>query len=127
MLSILLALAPLAMASNSSLGALADGTACHDHYGTVLDFGAANMTHSNLGGQGPDFAFPPTIRFTNVGLSNDGRPLALEISNLTAAQDTYDPRAEGTMRRSEGRFGRLGLRAPAATAATAAAATISRQ
>merc|ERR1740138_1672010 len=69
------------------------------------------MTWSNLGNQGPDFGQPASIHFSNVGLSHDGLPLSLEITNLTSA-DAYDPRADGTMHKSEGRFGRIGLRAP---------------
>jgi hypothetical protein len=57
--------------------------------GTVfLDFDKAALKHSNLGGKGPQFDKPHTIRYTGLATLLDGTIVDLEIS----AESEYEPK-----------------------------------
>ena len=69
--ALLLALA--GAARGIEIGRLADGEPCATEIDSVIvSFAHASVVHSNIGGLGPDFAAPQTMRLSNVAIS-DGR------------------------------------------------------
>ena len=48
-----------------------------------LNFTAAVIRYSNLGGLGPDFAQPPKLVFSEAGFCSNGCPIDLEVSNAS--------------------------------------------
>ena len=78
---------------------------------TTVSFEHATLSHSNLGGLGPDYSAPPTILFAGVGQTPEGR-LDIEVSNLTAYDhaSTWRPHVENVLVTSfNGTFGQVGL------------------
>ena len=61
---------------------------------TVLDFSAASVAYSNLGGVGPDTGERPTIRYSNVGTTSTGQTIELEVGIAPGAPyDVANPLA----------------------------------
>lgn len=84
--------------------------------GTILiSLDEAYVNHSNLGGFGPHYGGPQTIRLNNVGLAN-GRRIDMVISNLTT-YETFGVHGNehlynGLRQSTDGTFGVVTLQAP---------------
>jgi len=80
-----------------------------DEAAVALNFSAAFLVHSNLGGQGGQGSqpagTPPSIRFGGLGILPDGRSVDLVVSN-TSRYNAWDARWNGL--KTEGRSGSMG-------------------
>ncbi|CAK0870115.1 unnamed protein product [Prorocentrum cordatum] len=66
----------------------------------ALDLANATVAHSNLGAAGPDVASPPSLRFSGVGATYDGKKvdLVVEATSAYASEDTaFNGLSEGSM------------------------------
>jgi hypothetical protein len=71
-----------------------------------VDFSIAQLVHSNLGNQGPDFDAPEGIRFALIADIGDGHYVDLEIHALTP-YEAFNSAQNGL----NGKFGQVNLRA----------------